>query len=70
MYTYFDFRKALNGSYDCVNRKHGNKLGEADFYRPWKQWCFNPSAGTVFNDKCLEEIAHFLGQLNGTLKAQ
>lgn len=47
----------------CLNNKNNGILGLVYFYNPWKQWCFFPWGNTVFNDTCLADIQHFIGQL-------
>lgn len=39
-------------------------LGSVKWYGPWRQYSFFPIPITVFNRTCLEDIAHFIGQLN------
>ena len=46
----------------CNNNRAG-ALGYIEHYKPWKQMCFYPYGGTIFNDQCLKDIAHFIGQL-------
>ncbi len=42
---------------------HSNDLiGWVDWYGPWRQYCFSPSAGTVFSAGCLADIQDFLGK--------
>jgi len=47
----------------CNNNRTGKALGYIEYYKPWRQMCFHPYAGTVFSDECHRDIAHFLGQL-------
>ena len=48
----------------CLNNKSDGILGYIEYYPHWKQMCLLPLGGTVLNDKCLKDIAHFLDQLN------
>ncbi len=48
----------------CLNKKTGDILGIATFYPEWRQWVMDFKEASVFNKSCLEDIAHFLGQLN------
>lgn len=50
--------------WECVNKKSGATLGYAEFYEPWRQWVMEFQPECVFNDSCLRDITHFLGQLN------
>lgn len=66
-YTHIDFVENLGGHWSCLNRRGRNELGRCAFYRPWKQWVFQPQPSTEFSADCLEDIAHFLRQLNGPI---
>jgi hypothetical protein len=37
-------------------------LGEIRWYAPWRRYCFYPYVGTVFEEKCLRNIAEFCEQ--------
>lgn len=48
----------------CQNNKSNHELGLIMWYAPWRQYVFEPAvAYAVFNDACLDDISHFLGQL-------
>lgn len=34
-------------------------IGEVRWYAPWRRYCFMPHPSTVFEQKCLREIATF-----------
>jgi hypothetical protein len=53
----------------CVNKKTGTGLGEAIYYEMWHQWVVEFEEGCVFNNTCLNDISHFLTQLNKQSKA-
>jgi len=48
----------------CENKRHGDQLGEVTYYSEWRQWVIAFQPGCVFNNTCLNDISHFLGQLN------
>lgn len=63
-YKYIHFRE-FPGYWSCKNNKSKVTLGIVEYYRPWKQWCYIPfSTSVVFSADCLDDISHFLGQLN------
>lgn len=39
-------------------------LGTVQWFPRWRQYCFDPREGTVFNDGCLRDIAAFLERVN------
>ena len=43
-----------------ISKLHGYKLGIVKWYGPWRQYCFFPSAETVFNKNCLDDIILFM----------
>ena len=53
------------------NTSH-QRLGEIQWYAPWRQYCFNVSTtGTqvlIFNHQCLTDIADVLTELNAQQK--
>jgi hypothetical protein len=38
-------------------------LGVIEYFKPWKKWQFAPKVETAFTADCLQDIAHFMGQL-------
>lgn len=46
-YKYIHFSKIDNS---------GGSLGIAQWYSPWRQYCFFPAAQCVFNVGCIEDI--------------
>jgi len=38
-------------------------LGVIEWYPQWRQYCFFPTAETVFNFSCLVTISDFIGKL-------
>jgi hypothetical protein len=45
------------------SRRHGDTLGVIKWYGPWRQYCFYPEPGCVFNSDCLRDIAGFCFKL-------
>lgn len=44
----------------AVESKDGGALGYIAWYAPWRCYCFMPSSSTVFEQRCLRDIATFL----------
>lgn len=43
-----------------VIAKHGREtLGFIEWYSPWRQYCFFPKTGTLYERQCLRDIADF-----------
>ena len=45
------------------NIRSGAVLGEIKWYGAWRQYCFFPSALSIFNPTCLDDINQFIGEL-------
>ncbi len=54
-------RKTLK--YKVKNISCGFVLGEIAWYVGWRQYCFFPSANTVFSSGCMDDINNFIKQL-------
>ena len=39
-----------------ISVNQGNTLGAIRWYGAWRQYCFYPSANTIWNTECLSEI--------------
>ena len=67
-YKYIRFECFCRGEkttqWKIVNRRSGGELGEIKWYSAWRQYCFFTSFDAVFNDSCLCDIIHFIGQLS------
>lgn len=48
----------------CCNTGTETELGRVKWFSPWRQYCFFPFADIVFSTSCLEDICHFIKQLN------
>ncbi len=46
--------------WDVLAKSSGADLGQIKWYGPWRQYCFVPSASTIFNKGCMEDINNFL----------
>jgi len=60
-------KKPKTSTWECRNNSTEDTLGTVKWYGPWRQYCFfpEPIGGLVFNDGCLKDICHFMGQLRG-----
>ena len=66
-YRYIEFvPTTLTDNWNCLNKKHKDELGSVFFCKPWKQFVFEFTelSDYVFNSSCLQDITHFLDQLN------
>ena len=43
-----------------VARRDDATLGEVKWYGRWRQYCFFPVIGTVFNPGCMDHISEFI----------
>lgn len=43
-----------------VHSKDGGTLAWIDWYGPWRRYAMHPVNGTLFDAKCLRDIAEFL----------
>lgn len=64
MSKYLEFTKDGFGSTAVYNKNTKQKLGDMDYYVPWKQFVFLPAPNTIFNDECLGDIIKTLELLN------
>ena len=49
--------------YEIFNNKSGASLGGVFWYSAWRRFCIAPESGSVFDETCLADIIHFIGQL-------
>lgn len=63
-YKYIHFDETIKGRWYCYRNKSGEDLGNAEYYKPWRQWVMEFKEDYVFNAQCLIDIADFLSQLN------
>lgn len=50
--------------YQIRSKSNYNLLGEIKWYPQWRQYCFFPSADSLFNTGCLSDITDFVEDLN------
>ena len=50
--------------YGVVATSNRSKLGLLKWYSPWRKYCFFPEDGTVFDARCLKQIAEWITELN------
>lgn len=54
-----------------LSRRSGDVLGLVKWYGAWRQYCFFPGLGTVFNVGCMNDINEFIGkQMDARRKAK
>ena len=54
-----------NPIWRCKNKKQNTQLGIIEYYNHWNQWVFGYiDHQIIFNSDCMDEILHFLKQLN------
>ena len=51
--------KPKTNVYEVVTLGDRTVIGEIMWYGPWRKYCFFPGDHTVFEQKCLREIADF-----------
>lgn len=68
LYKYIHFveteKKPKTKVYSCRNNKSEIELGVVKWYPSWRQYCLFTVEDVIFNQKCLEDIQDFIGQLN------
>ena len=52
-------------SWNICNNKSGNAIGFIEWYVEWKKYVFQSNGTAVFSIDCLEDIIHFIKQLEG-----
>lgn len=67
-YKYIKFENC-GSMWICRNRKKDYPLGMVTYIGKWKEWEFCPDSDMGFTIECLNDIAHFIGQLNEQSKA-
>jgi len=73
-YKYIHFEiieeKRKTHVWGCFNNRSGKLIGEIKWYSAWRQYCFFPYTRSLFNDTCLDNVSHFLGQLRDGRKPE
>jgi len=49
--------------WEILSKTHDYRLGIIKWYGSWRQYCFFPEPGTVFNTDCMEDIQDFIVDL-------
>lgn len=64
-YIYFMLidQKPKTSVWACCSHSDKIRLGIVKWHGPWRQYCFWPESGTIFNSSCLADIQDFMGQL-------
>ena len=69
-YKYIDFYEwtGLSGDkyWRCQNRRGKYLLATVAYNPKWKEWEFLPQPNMAFSIECIDDIGHFLQQLNET----
>ncbi|HET6456308.1 MAG TPA: hypothetical protein VFI02_18025 [Armatimonadota bacterium] len=55
-----DPSKKKTDVWEIHNNKSNDLLGYIEWHGPWRQYCFFPEAGTIFNIGCLADIDAFI----------
>jgi len=65
-YKHIEFEQGQTSyeRYLCCNRKDKTVLGEIEYHRDWHQFVIGFNSDCIFSSSCLNDISHFLGQLN------
>ena len=61
---YLDFeaqpQAGKTGRWSVLSRRSGDVLAVVKWYGPWRQYCFFPAAGTIWNKGCLADVQSFI----------
>lgn len=66
MSKYLDFKihpfrkNGTKSVYWVISKMRGGILGELRWYYKWRQYCFYPNSGTLFNKNCMKDIVDFI----------
>ncbi len=63
-YTRFKINKESSKRWMCLNKQSNTTIGWCEYYNAWYQWVFEGYKYCIFSASCLDDIAHFLRQLN------
>lgn len=71
-YKYIEFKlleqKAKTTVWSCNNLKSNITLGIIKWFPSWRQYCFSPINNSVYSKGCLEDVNHFIQQLDNKRK--
>lgn len=57
-------------TWEVRNKRTNDLLGEVRWYAPWRKYCFYVHQRSVFDDKCMQEIASFMTRQMAKRRAQ
>ena len=63
-YRFIHFEALTDDVWICAANRDDTILGSVDMATDWRKWVFNPTDMRRFSEDCLQDIAHFLGQLD------
>jgi hypothetical protein len=52
--------KPKTKTWNIVSKENGSELGWIGWYSQWRKYAFFPNEQTLYEEKCLREIAQFL----------
>jgi hypothetical protein len=71
-YKYISFEEFVTDrktkTFFCRNNKSNSILGVVKWHGPWRQYCFFPTASTIFSKGCLADIQNFIVQITSERK--
>lgn len=50
--------------YHIINNSMRINIGCIKWFAPWRKYCFYPGSGTVYDNKCLQQILNLLNEYN------
>lgn len=56
-------KKPKTNVYSINSIASGFKLGIVKWFSSWRQYCFFPNEGTVFDQRCMKDIRDFMQKL-------
>jgi len=62
-YRFIYFVPLTDDAWICAANRDDTILGSVDIAEDWRKWVFNPADLRRFSLDCLQDIAHFMGQL-------
>ena len=51
-------------NYVISNNSTGQVLGTISWFSSWRQYCFDPSRGTVWSSSCLDLVIELVKEIN------
>lgn len=64
-YKFIYFKQMIEpGCWECLNNKRNDTLGYLKYYKVWKEYILKSEDFVFFSASCLDDISHFLKQLN------